>query len=637
MEAALTILQRYWKHTHFRPMQTEIIQSLVEGHDTLALLPTGGGKSICFQVPGLMLEGVCIVVSPLIALMKDQVEGLRERGVEAVAVHTGLSREQIDLYLNNCIYGTVKFLYISPERIHTEIFSERVKQMKVSMIAVDEAHCISQWGYDFRPSYLLIRTLRDLVPQAPLMALTATATRQVREDILQQLAFRKDHRVFQRTFARDNLSFVVRKTESKDKKLLEVIQKVKGSSILYVRSRKATEDVAAWLAKKNISATYYHAGLTFQQRTDHQELWIKGHVRVMVATNAFGMGIDKPDVRVVVHLDLPDNLESYYQEAGRAGRDGQPAFAVVIFHEQDVTSLQTKVMQAHPSVDYLRQVYQAVANYFQLAEGSAANESFDFDLYEFTQRFKLHPGDVYAALRKLEEEGLIQFNESFYNPSQLHVNLDTAKLYEFQIAHARFDPVIKMILRLYGGQLYSDFVKISENYLAKALKMPSQELVGLLKQLHELRVVTYQPVKDKPQITFLTPRQDAARLPLDIKRLESRKQLALDKMNAMIRFVTDEHVCRMEQVLDYFDETRHEPCGKCDVCIRKRKQNNAMGMDLLRAEIMTLLKQGSFTVEQLEEHINPADPELFVDVVRDMVDAGAIEYDDAWQLRIKAG
>lgn len=635
MEASLAILKKYWKHVQFRPLQLEIITSVLSGHDTLALLPTGGGKSVCFQVPAMQLEGLCIVISPLIALMKDQVERLKSKGIYAIAVHSGMSRGEIDVYLNNCILGPVKFLYVSPERLQTEMFQARVMQMKVALIAVDEAHCISQWGYDFRPSYLQIVQLREIFPSVPIIALTATATHQVREDIIKELAFRKSHEVFQQTFARDNLSFVVRKAENKERKLLEVLQKVKGSVIIYVRSRKGTYELAEVLVKKGISATHYHAGLTFDQRSQHQDDWIKSKKRVMVATNAFGMGIDKPDVRTVVHLDLPENLESYYQEAGRAGRDGLRAYAVVIYHDADVAALQTKVLQSHPTLEFLKKVYQALANYFQLAEGSSEGESYDFDLYDFCDRFKWHASEAYSGLRKLEEEGLIEFNESFYSPSQLLFSAEKARIYEFQVANARFDPIIKMLLRLHGGQLYSEFTKISETYLAKALKISLDELMALLKHLDEIQLVIYRPAKDKPQLTFVLPRQDAARLPLNIKRLEERRALTDSKMQSMVEYVTTSHRCRMQMIQGYFGEETFQSCGKCDVCITKKKKENILEIDELRSEVVKLINEKLYTIEQLEERIAPQDTELFIDVIREMVDDGEIEYDSVWRLRIK--
>ena len=634
LETPETILLKYWKHSSFRPLQEDIINSVLAGHDTLALLPTGGGKSVCFQVPTMLLNGLCIVVSPLIALMKDQVENLKRKGILAVAIHSGMSRSEIDIHLNNCVFGNTKFLYISPERLQTELFQARVKQMKVALLAIDEAHCISQWGYDFRPSYLKIVELRKIAGNVPVIALTATATPVVAQDIISKLEFIKDYKVFSQSFARDNLSFVIRETENKDRKLLEIFQKVKGSAIVYVRSRRAAQEYAEFLSHNGIRSIHYHAGLTHEQRTQYQDEWIKDKVRVIVATNAFGMGIDKPNVRIVVHLDIPENLESYYQEAGRAGRDGKHSYAVIIFHQADVLSLRTKVQQSHPSVSYLSNVYQALANYLQLAYGSAEGESFDFDLHDFCDRFKFNMQDVYNALKKLEEEGLIQFNESFYSPSQLYFLADNARLYEFQVANERFDPIIKMLLRLYGGQLSNDFTKISEAYLANALHVPAKEVVELLAHLHELKLISYQPAKDKPQLTFVLARQDAEQLPLNHKRLADRKALTESKMNSIVAYVTSATQCRMQLIQEYFGEEIFTHCGKCDVCIGMRKKENEVETTELHNEILKLLNEKALSVEELEERIDPKDSEMFIDIIREMVDAGIIKYDTTWKLNV---
>jgi ATP-dependent DNA helicase RecQ len=633
LETPVSILQQYWKHSQFRPMQEDIVKSVLNGVDTLALLPTGGGKSVCFQVPALLLDGLCIVITPLIALMKDQVEQLKKKGILAVAIHSGMSRSEIDLHLNNAMYGQLKFLYVSPERLQTEIFTERYKQMKVSLIAVDEAHCISQWGYDFRPPYLQIASLRESKPDVPVVALTASATAQVRDDIMNKLAFRKEHAVFQKSFARDNLSFVARKTENKDKKLLEILQKVKGTAIIYVRSRKATQDIGNWLNKRGIKSSYYHAGLDFNERSKRQEEWISNATRVMVATNAFGMGIDKPDVRIVIHLDLPENLEAYYQEAGRAGRDGKRSYAVVLYQDADIINLKQKVEQSQPSIAFLKKIYQSLANFYQLALGSAEGESFDFEVSEFSERFQYNPVEVYNALRKLEEEGLIQFNESFYSPSTLHFVADHTRLYEFQVANAKFDELLKMLLRLYGGELFANFVKISEGQIAKAMKVQRQEIISVLNHLHKLNIVAYSPAKDKPQITFVLSRQDAEKLPVNRERLESRRQLLLEKMNAMVGFVLTTHRCRMQLIQDYFNETTFQTCGICDICIEKRKRENLKTFESLKNEILGIIKKKSFAVEELEQQVAPNDHELFVDVVREMVDEGLMEYDKTWKLK----
>jgi len=634
LETPLSILSKYWQHKQFRPHQENIIQASLSGQDVLALLPTGGGKSVCFQVPTLMKGGLCVVITPLIALMKDQVEQLNKRGISAIAIHSGMDRQQIDILLNNCIYGAIKFVYVSPERLHTEIFAARVTQMNVSLIAVDEAHCISQWGYDFRPAYLQIAALRTLLPGVPLIALTATATAEVRDDIIEKLEFRKPWAIFQSSFARDNVSFVIRRTENKEKKVLEILRKVSGSAIIYVRSRKATQEIAEWLIGKNITASFYHAGLAFEERTRRQDHWIHNKQRVIVATNAFGMGIDKPDVRVVIHFDLPENLESYYQEAGRVGRDSLRSYAAVIYQEADILNLKAKVEQAHPSPDFLKKVYQALANYFQLAIGSGEGQSFDFDLQGFADRFQFHASEVYIALKKLEEEGLIGFNESYYSPSILHLLFDKARLYEFQVANEKFDALLKMLMRLYGGEILSGFAKISESYLAKGLKVTPDEVIRILKHLHALKVIHYQPLKDKPQLTFVLPRQDADRLPLNLKRMEARKKLVVDKMNSMISFITSRNRCRMQLIQEYFNEVTDKTCGICDVCVERRKSENLHAFEDLREEVQFVLRKKALSIEALEEQIAPRDHELFVDVVREMVDEGLLQYDKSWKLGV---
>lgn len=599
------------------------------------MLPTGGGKSICFQVPALLMDGVCLVISPLVALMKDQVEQLKRRGIIAVAVHAGLSRAEIDLYLNNALYGGVKFLYVSPERLQTDIFLERFKQMRVCLVAVDEAHCISQWGYDFRPPYLKIAELRQWHPSVPFVALTATATPQVSADIVDKLAFRKERNIFQKSFARENLSFVVRKTDNKERKLIEILSKVKGSAIVYVRSRKSTEILSSVLNRNKISASYYHAGLSHSGRNKLQEDWIANRSRVMVATNAFGMGIDKADVRVVVHMDLPENLEAYYQEAGRAGRDGQRAYAVIIYQEADAETLKTKVEQSQPSFEFLQRIYQALCNYFQVAMGSSAGESYDFDLHHFCDRFQLFPNEVYHALRKLEENGLILFNESYYAPSRVHFAVDKARLYEFQIANEKMDPLIKMLLRLYGGELFADFTKISEAYIAEGLKSSPKIVSDQLSHLDKLQILQYLPQNEQPQVTFVLPRQDTTYLPIDKKMLTVRRELIVGKMEAMLGYTGETHRCRMQYIQEYFVEEDAEPCGLCDVCIEKRKKENTKTVLELKEEILRVLSDQLLSIDELEERLAPSDVELFTEVVRELVEDGKVAYDEVWRLRLK--
>lgn len=581
----------------------------------------------------MMMQGICIVITPLIALMEDQVNRLRHRGIAAVSVHSGMSRAEIDIILDNCVYGKIKFLYVSPERIQTEIFQERFLKMTVCLVAVDEAHCISQWGYDFRPPYLQISRLRALNPDVPIIALTASATELVKKDICNLLEFRSQV-IFQKSFARENLSFVVRKTETKEKKLLEALKKVPGPAIVYVRSRKATQDLCRWIQKQKISATFYHAGLSHTERKSRQEQWITNQVRVMVATNAFGMGIDKPDVRTVVHLDLPENLESYYQEAGRAGRDGKRAYAALFYHEVDVAALRNKVQQAEPTLDYLKKVYQGLANYFQLAVGSSGGESYDFDLEDFCKRFNFRSPAAYVALKKLEQEGLIQLSESFYRPSRIHFLIHKTRLYEFQVANVRYDPLIKSLLRLYGAELFSDFVPVSEARIAQALKINEKDTVATLNRLSQLQILTFEPASDKPQITFVLPRQDANLLPIDRIKMEERRKLNFEKMEAMADYATQTHRCRMQVIQDYFGEETYSTCGICDVCIDRKKKDNENLFNDYQNQVLYLLKKSSLTVEQLEESVAPQDHELFIEVVREMVDGQEIFYDDVWVLRL---
>lgn len=604
----------------------------MEGKDVLALLPTGGGKSVCYQVPGLMMDGITIVVTPLIALMQDQVHQLRTRGILATAVYSGMSRREIDITLDNCIYGKFKFLYVSPERLETEIFIERFKRMKVSLVAIDEAHCVSQWGHDFRPPYLRIAALREWHNDVPFLAVTATATREVREDIVTHLQLRTPA-VFQSSYARNNLSLVVRRTEAKEQKLVDILRKVPGSAIVYVRSRNNTVAISKLLQKDGIPATFYHAGLSHLDRMRRQEDWISGRSRVMVATNAFGMGIDKPDVRVVVHLDLPENLESYFQEAGRAGRDHKHSYAALIFHPVDAEGLKTKVQQSYPSVDAIRKTYQALANYLQLAEGSGMGETFDFDTDDFSRRFSMRPASAFAALKKLEEQGLLLLSEGFYRASKVHIQSDKARLYEFQVANARFDPVIKCLLRTYGGELFNEFIPVNETSIAHQLKLDEGEVRKQLDQMSKLQVIGYEPSSEKPQLTFTTPRFDPERLPLDAGQLNTRRDLAMSKAQAMINYAVQQHQCRMQFILNYFDERDFEACGQCDVCIERRKTEPDQSFREYQTALNQLLTQRPMTVDELEQAVQPKDPNLFIEVVREMVDQGLIKYDEYWVLR----
>lgn len=565
------ILKQIWGYDAFRPLQEDIVLSVLDGQDTLVLMPTGGGKSVCFQLPALAMGGVCIVVTPLIALMKDQVEQLKRRGIPAVAVYSGMHWREIDTALDNCIYGNSRFLYVSPERLRTEILIERVKQMKVCLLAIDEAHCISAWGYDFRPPYLQIAEFRQLVPGVPVIALTASATPDVQADIVQKLEMR-EHREFRQTFARPNLSYSALAEEGKEERLLKILNRVPGSAIVYVRSRRQTQEVAEWLHLHGIRADYYHAGLTTKQRAEKQDDWINDRKRVMVATNAFGMGIDKPDVRVVVHLDVPDSLEAYYQEAGRAGRDGKKAYAVLLYNQKDLADVEQRVMQQYPPVEALRRTYQALANQMNVPVGSGELSSHDLDLNAFCQNHKLALTETHFALKQLQQEGFIELSEAFFHPSKLMLSLDNRDLYEFQVLNPRLDPFLKLILRMYGGELFTQFVAISEASLSKAARMPETEVITLLESLQQRGVLTYDKQKDKPQLTFLTPRFDAKQLPVDVQGLEAAKQRNIGKVRAMVHYVQNTAQCRTRLLQAYFGEETKEACGVCDTCLKQKSK-----------------------------------------------------------------
>jgi ATP-dependent DNA helicase RecQ len=628
---AIDVLQKYWGYEAFRSMQEDIINSITSGNDTLALLPTGGGKSICFQVPALMSEGLCLVISPLIALMKDQVEQLKRRKIPAAAVYSGMTYREIDILLDNAAHGAYKFLYVSPERLKTDLFLERVKKMKLNLLAIDEAHCISQWGYDFRPPYLEIANFRELFPDLPCIALTATATEDVKIDIQEKLNF-KNGKLFQKSFARDNLSYSVRKVENKEAKLFEILRKIAGTSVVYARNRRRTKEIAELLKKNGFSADFYHAGLSQADRNAKQDAWLTNKTRIIVATNAFGMGIDKPDVRTVIHWELPDNLESYYQEAGRAGRDEKPAFAVALYHPQDFKEMEEKHELAHPDFDFLKKLYQSLANYFKIAIGSGEMQSYDFEIQDFCQHYNYEVFPVFHALKVLEEEGFIQLNEQFYRPSGLHINLSYKDLYAYEIANAKFEKLIKTVLRIYGGDIYQQVIFINELQIAKMAEMSPQEVVKQLKYLDAEGVMDYSPKSDSPQLTFLEARHDANKMPLNKKRLEERKRSKYDKLMAVKNYVENDLVCRTLKLLQYFGEYKEEKCGVCDVCINEKK---SMNQDVdLEQRILHILKDSHLNIERLSENIDGYAKERIITAVRKLDDEGRLKMDKMGMLSL---
>ncbi len=637
MNTPAEVLKQYWGYSLFRPLQEEIINAVLAQKDVLALMPTGGGKSLCFQVPGLCMEGLCLVISPLVALMKDQVGQLKAKGISAEALHSGLSKREIDFLLDNAAHSDLKFLYCSPERLQTPLFQERIKKVNESrglcLIAVDEAHCISQWGFDFRPAYREIAALRELLPSTPLIALTATAPPKVQADIQEQLQFKAGER-FIKSFARPNLSYSVRIEEHKEKRLILALQKIQGTAVVYAGTRKRVREIAYVLQKAGISADFYHAGLSHQERVLKQDNWMHNRVRVMVATNAFGMGIDKPDVRMVLHMDLPDTLEAYYQEAGRAGRDEKKAYALCIFNQRDIDMLRMKTEQSVPSLKTLQQVYQMLGNYYQLANGSMPEESFDFNLPDFAAKFDRHQIEVFNALKILQEQGLIHLSESFYTPSKLIFLLDQKALYEFQIANSDYDQVIKGILRFHGGEAFRHLVKLEEQNLAALLKCSVKDIRAYLLKLHQMEVVIYQPQKETPQLIFLQAKQAIDRLPIDEKGLEKRRKQKKVKMEALIHFLHASHVCRTRLLLEYFGEEDYERCKVCDNCLtelRLKKEN--YHRQHYAQQIVELIKTTKvLTPEELIRILDPSDREIMLLVLSELVDHGKLHYNEFGQI-----
>jgi len=619
------ILIKYWGYSSFRPLQEEIVTSVFNGYDTLALLPTGGGKSICFQVPAMAMQGICIVISPLIALMKDQVAHLKSKGIKAIAVYSGMTKNEIDIALDNCVYGDIKFLYISPERLKTDIFLERLKKMKVCILAVDESHCISQWGYDFRPPYLFIADIRAYIPHTPILALTATATSEVVKDIQEKLNF-KNAQVFQKSFERKNLIYMVFKEENKLSKTLDIINKIKRSGIIYVRSRKKTKEIADILIKEKISADYYHAGIDQRIRDKKQNDWMQGKTQVIVATNAFGMGIDKPNVRFVIHLDIPDCIESYFQEAGRAGRDEQKAFAVMLYSDADIIQCKHNFELAFPPVEEIKRIYNALGNYFQLAVGSGLNVSFDFSIAEFAEQYKMNAVVVFNCLKFLEKEGLLIITDALYSPSKIFIPLNKEELYKFQIANAYYDAFIKVILRTYGG-VFDDFIKISEDDLARKLNLKRDDVVKILLKLHSVNVVNYIPQKNKPQIIFSTPRLDDSQIQLSPDTYRKRKENAEKKLDAILQYVQAHNKCRSQLLLEYFGEKEVKRCGACDICLKRNEViANEVEFNRVVDKIKPLLRAKEMDIDEIIQSLKEIPKEKINSVIQWLIDQNKIYY-----------
>lgn len=584
-------LREYWGYPDFRGIQRDIIESISQGKDTLGLMPTGGGKSITFQVPALVMPGVCVVITPLIALMKDQVDHLRQKGIQAAAIYSGMSRREIITTLENCIFGGIKLLYVSPERLFSDIFKVKFKHMDVSFVTVDEAHCISQWGYDFRPSYLSIAEIRQLKPDTAILALTATATPKVIDDIQERLGF-KQKNVFRMSFERSNLAYIVRETMDKYTELIHILNAVSGSAIVYVRSRKHASDMAQFLTSENISATFYHAGLEPAIKNQRQNSWQQNEVRVIVATNAFGMGIDKPDVRLVLHIDCPDSIEAYFQEAGRAGRDGKKAYAVLLWNKGDRKKLNKRVVENFPEKDYIKEVYEDLAYYYQIGVGSGAGYSFVFEIDKFSRTFKHFPVQTHSALQILERAGYIHYEMEPEARARVMFKLGRNDLYRLDESSKFEDAVITALLRTYGG-LFSNYVYIDEGLVAQEAGLTTQQVYVILKNLAQRNIIYFIPQRKTPFITYLQDRIDGEKVVLSKEIYEERKEQYVKRINAMQAYASNNEVCRSRQLLIYFGEKRHKDCEQCDVCLdhESPEPSNEQTKNA-REAILNLLKDG---------------------------------------------
>ena len=621
--ATRAILQQYWGYPSFRPLQEDIVDSVMAGKDTLALLPTGGGKSICFQVPAMAMEGLCLVITPLIALMKDQVAHLVAKGIHAAAIYSGMHPDELELAYNQAVFGRLKFLYVSPERLQTNAFIEALRKMKVCLLAVDESHCISQWGYDFRPPYLKIADIRPYMPKTPVLALTATATAKVVDDIQVRLGF-KEKNVYQSSFERKNVTYNVVREADKYGVLRRKLEAMKeGSAIVYVRNRKRTQVIADWLNSVGISATFYHAGLDAKTRDQRQDLWMKGKVKVIAATNAFGMGIDKPDVRLVIHMDLPDSIEAYFQEAGRAGRDLKPSEAFLLVSPADIQKLQDNLAQSFPELDRIKLIYNALGNYFNIPVGAGENVSYPFVLTDFANRYGFNVVEVFHTLKILEKEGFLVLSDSFDEPSKVMVKASRDDIYGFQVNNPQYGELIKCMLRSLPGVM-TDFVKINEETLAKKTGLTAEKVQEQLKKLESYNFLSYAPRNDKPQILFLSEFVDTKHFGLSKENYYDRKKDAEERVKAVVDFVNNDRECRSVQLLRYFNEKTKKTCGRCDVCQRQA----VVPYDSIEEKLRTVMGEEELPVKEVLSRCDEFDESQVLDAIRFLVDNGVLQVED---------
>lgn len=618
-----SVLRKYWGFESFRPMQEQIIRSVMDGHDTLALMPTGGGKSLTYQVPAMAQEGICIVITPLIALMKDQVDNLQRRGISAVAVHSGLTPRQIDIALDNCVYGDVKFLYIAPERIATEIFRLRVQKMHVSLLAVDEAHCISQWGYDFRPSYLRIAEIRALIPSTPILALTASATKVVEADIIDKLAL-AEPAVLRSSFARSNLSYSVRNVEDKNEQLMRVVSNVPGSGIVYVRTRDGAEKIAAWLQQQGESADYYHGGLPNAERSLRQEDWSAGRTRIMVATNAFGMGIDKSDVRFVAHYTMCDSLESYYQEAGRAGRDGKRSYAVLLVSPDDEDRVVKRFESEFPPIDEIKSIYEKVCNYVQVAIGDGLQSSFMFNIHDFAAREHIFTGKIQNALKILQQNGYLTLTEEMENPARIMFCVSRDDLYKIRVERNDLDHFLRVVLRMYNG-VFTEFRAIDECEIASKCGYTLEHVKELFKRLWQMRIIRYVPSNRSPILFFNEERLPTDDIYIAPETFLRRKEMMHERFSKMLEYASGQERCRSRMLSEYFGDTEAEDCGICDICIARRKTSKSAATKAdLQAQILAKLSKQALSVRDLIAEFR-CDPQPILDTLKTMHEKGIIQ------------